>query len=263
MNAAMMPSPYTSPGSNSRAARLSAGMGEGFKAEVWPITAEYEAAKETFRQVRHTELGDLADENLQAQIRGNRLSALSNQAGGRLAILGTSNKSEILMGYGTLYGDLRGAFNPLKDLYKSIDVFPLAEMRLAHEIDPDPVFDRIWLQTFGHRLATWSEDCRAAMREVIDEPPSAELRPGQKDTDSLPPYPRLDRVLWEIEDAKVSQTNEQIGVRLDEPVEFVAMVREKRARFEFKRFQSAPGVKIHRKSPTTKDRRMPLTNRFG
>ncbi|MDW9481692.1 NAD(+) synthase [Sinorhizobium meliloti] len=263
VNAAMMPSPYTSSGSNTRAARLAAGMGKGFKAEVWPIIAEYEAAKETFRRVRGEELGGLADENLQAQIRGNRLSALSNHAGGTLAMLGTSNKSEILMGYGTLYGDLRGAFNVLKDLYKSIDVFPLAEMRLAHAIDPDPVFERVWLQTFGRPLAKWTLDCRAAMREVIDEPPSAELKPGQKDTDSLPPYPRLDRVLWEIEDAKTSQTDEEIARLLEENVDFVSMIRAKRQRFEFKRFQSAPGVKIHRKSATTKDRRMPMTCKFA
>lgn len=263
VNAAMMPSPYTSSGSNTRAARLAGGMGKGFLAEVWPITEEYEAAKETFLRVRGEELGGLADENLQAQIRGNRLSALSNHAGGKLAMLGTSNKSEILMGYGTLYGDLRSAFNVLKDLYKSIDVFPLAEMRLAHAINPDPVFGRVWLQTFGRPLAKWTADCRAAMREVIDEPPSAELKPGQKDTDSLPPYPRLDAVLWEIEDAKISQTDEEIANLLGEEVEFVRMIRAKRRRFEFKRFQSAPGVKIHRKSPTTKDRRMPLTCHFA
>lgn len=263
VKAAMMPSPYTSAGSNTRAARLAAGMGGGFLAEVWSIVDEYEAAKATFRKVRGEELGDLADENLQAQIRGNRLSALSNHAGGRMMLLGTSNKSEILMGYGTLYGDLRSGFNVLKDLYKAIDVFPLAEMRLAHAANPDPEFDRIWLQTFGHPLAQWTEDCQAAMRAVIDEPPSAELKPGQKDTDSLPPYPRLDAVLWQIEDAKTSQTDEQIAALLGEPVEFVSAIRTKRARFEFKRFQSAPGVKIHRKSPTTKDRRMPMTNRFG
>lgn len=263
VNAAMMPSPYTSPGSNTRAARLAKGMGDGFKAEVWPITAEYEAAKATFRAVRGEELGDLADENLQAQIRGNRLSALSNHAGGKLAMLGTSNKSEILCGYGTLYGDLRGAFNVLKDLYKSIDVFPLAEMRLDEALNPDPTFQRVWRQTFGRNLAKWSADCSAAMREVIDEPPSAELKPGQKDTDSLPPYPRLDAVLWQIEDAKESQTDEQIAALLDEDVAFVKWVRAKRRQPEFKRFQSAPGVKIHRKSPTTKDRRMPLTCHFA
>ena len=263
VTSAMMPSPYTSTGSNTRASRLAAGMGRGFLAEVWPITDEYEAAKANFRRVRGEELGDLADENLQAQIRGNRLSALSNHAGGRIALLGTSNKSEILMGYGTLYGDLRCAFNVLKDLYKSIDVFPLAEMRLSHAATPSPVFDRIWQQTFGRPLADWTDDCRAAMREVIDEPPSAELKPGQKDTDSLPPYPRLDAVLWQIEDAKVSLTNEQIAEMLGEPLEFVAMIRAKRARPEFKRFQSPPGVKIHRKSPTTKDRRMPMTCRFA
>jgi NAD+ synthetase len=263
VNAAMMPSPYTSSGSNTRAARLAAGMGDGFLAEVWPITEEYEAAKAKFRKVRGRDPGGLADENLQAQIRGNTLSMISNDAGGRLAMLGTSNKSEILMGYGTLYGDLRGAFNVLKDLYKSIDVFPLAEMRLAEALNPDPAFQRVWLQTFGRPLAIWSPDCRAAMREVIDEPPSAELKPGQKDTDSLPPYPRLDRVLWEIEDAKASQTDEEIAALLDEDVDFVSMIRAKRRRPEFKRFQSAPGVKIHRKSPTTKDRRMPLTCHFA
>nr|WP_250808210.1 NAD(+) synthase [Neorhizobium tomejilense] len=263
VNVAMMPSPYTSPGSNTRADRTARGMGKGFKAEVWPITEEYEAAKKLFREKRGEELGGLADENLQAQIRGNRLSALSNHAGGRMLLLGTSNKSELLMGYGTLYGDLRAGWSSLKDLYKSIDVFPIAEMRLAHAIDPDPVFERIWSQTFGRPLAKWSNDCRAAVREVIDEPPSAELRPGQKDTDSLPPYPRLDAVLWQIEDAKTSQTNEQIAELLHEDVEFVTMVRERRARPEFKRFQSAPGTKIHRKSLTTKDRRFPMTSRHA
>lgn len=263
VNAAMMPSPYTSPGSNTRAARLAAGMGNGFLAEVWPITEEYEAAKAKFRKVRGIDPGGLADENLQAQIRGNTLSMISNDAGGKLAMLGTSNKSEILCGYGTLYGDLRGAFNVLKDLYKSIDVFPLAEMRLDEALNPDPTFQRVWLQTFGRRLAKWTTDCRAAMREVIDEPPSAELKPGQKDTDSLPPYPRLDRVLWEIEDAKTSQTDEEIAATLGEDVAFVTWVRAKRRTPEFKRFQSCPGVKIHRKSPTTKDRRMPLTCHFA
>jgi NAD+ synthetase len=263
VNTAMMPSPYTSPGSNSRAARLAAGMGGGFKAEEWPITDEYEAAKAKFRARRGRDPHELADENLQAQIRGNTLSLLSNDHGGKLAILGTSNKSEILMGYGTLYGDLRGAFNVLKDLYKHIDVFPLAEMRLAQASDPDAEFERVWEQTFGRPLAVWTEDCRAAMREVIDEPPSAELKPGQKDTDSLPPYSRLDPVLWEIEDAKTSQSDEQIAAKLAEPVEFVTMIRQKRARPEYKRFQSAPGVKIHRKSPTTKDRRFPMTSRFA
>lgn len=263
VNAAMMPSPYTSPGSNTRAARLAAGMGNGFLAEVWPITQEYEAAKAKFRKVRGIDPGGLADENLQAQIRGNTLSMISNDAGGKLAMLGTSNKSEILCGYGTLYGDLRGAFNVLKDLYKSIDVFPLAEMRLDEALNPDPTFQRVWLQTFGRRLAKWTTDCRAAMREVIDEPPSAELKPGQKDTDSLPPYPRLDRVLWEIEDAKTSQTDEEIAATLGEDVAFVTWVRAKRRTPEFKRFQSCPGVKIHRKSPTTKDRRMPLTCHFA
>ncbi|MCZ7861371.1 NAD(+) synthase [Agrobacterium salinitolerans] len=263
VNAAMMPSPYTSPGSNMRAARLAAGMGNGFLAEVWPITEEYEAAKAKFRKVRGIDPGGLADENLQAQIRGNTLSMISNDAGGKLAMLGTSNKSEILCGYGTLYGDLRGAFNVLKDLYKSIDVFPLSEMRLDEALNPDPTFQRVWLQTFGRRLAKWTTDCRAAMREVIDEPPSAELKPGQKDTDSLPPYPRLDRVLWEIEDAKTSQTDEEIAATLGEDVAFVTWVRAKRRTPEFKRFQSCPGVKIHRKSPTTKDRRMPLTCHFA
>ncbi|MBY3432964.1 NAD(+) synthase [Rhizobium laguerreae] len=263
VNTAMMPSPYTSAGSNTRAARLAAGMGDGFVAEVWPITEEYEAAKAKFRKARGRDPSGLADENLQAQIRGNTLSMISNDAGGLLAMIGTSNKSEILCGYGTLYGDLRGAFNVLKDLYKSIDVFPMAEMRLEHAIKPDPVFDRVWLQTFGRPLAKWTDDCRKAMREVIDEPPSAELKPGQKDTDSLPPYPRLDRVLWEIEDAKASQTDEQIAALLGEDIAFVSMVRAKRKRYEFKRFQSCPGVKIHRKSPTAKDRRMPLTNHFA
>lgn len=262
VNTAMMPSPNTSTGSNSRAVRLAQGMAGGFNTEVWPITEQYEAHKALFQQVRKRDMARIADENLQAQLRGDILSAISNDHG-NLAILGTSNKSEVLMGYGTLYGDMRGAFNPCKDLYKSIDIFPMLEMRLEQAHSPDPEFAHIWEQTFGHGLAEYTVDGTYAIRDVIDEPPSAELWPGQVDTDSLPPYPRLDAVLWQIEDAKVSMTDAEIAKLLGEPVEFVSMVRAKRKRPEYKRFQSPPGTKIHQKSPTAKDRRMPITSKFA
>lgn len=261
VKALMMPSPYTSVGSNDRAARLAAGMGGGFNAEVWPITEEYEAHRAKFRRLKGREMSRLADENLQAQIRGDILSMNSNDHG-RMVIIGTSNKSEILMGYGTLYGDLRGGFNPLKDLYKSIDVFPILEMRLAESGNPNMLFGHLWEQTFGRLLAALDDGAREALREVIEEPPSAELSLGQLDTDSLPPYPRLDAVLWEIEDARESQTDEEIAALLGEDVAFVADIRRRRARYEYKRNQSAPGPKIHRKSATRKDRRFPMTTHF-
>ncbi|MEE3622483.1 NAD(+) synthase [Nitrospirillum sp. BR 11752] len=261
VNAVMMPSPYTSSGSNTRAAEFAAGVGAGFSAICLPITVEYEAGLAKFRQAFGRDMGSLADENLQAQIRGNTLSAISNDHG-RRAILGTSNKSEILMGYGTLYGDMRGAFNPLKDLYKAIDVFPILEMRLAQARNPDPLFARIWEGAFGKPLEAYDAQAQAALRAVIDVEPSAELKHNQRDTDSLPPYPRLDAVLWEMEDAKERQTDAEIAEKLGEPLAFVQDIRRRVRRAEFKRFQSPPGPKVHRKSPTTKDRRFPLTACF-
>ncbi|MDE1146319.1 MAG: NAD(+) synthase [Azospirillaceae bacterium] len=261
VNAVLMPSPYTSDGSNSRAFGLAAGVGAGFSAISLPITVEYEAGREKFRNAFGRDMGSLADENLQAQIRGNTLSAISNDHG-RRAILGTSNKSEILMGYGTLYGDMRGAFNPLKDLYKAIDVFPMLEMRLAQAREPDSQFAQIWEAAFGRPLEPYDRTAQDALRAVIDVPPSAELKHDQRDTDSLPPYPRLDAVLWEMEDAKERQTDAEIAEKLGEPLEFVQDIRRRVRRAEFKRFQSPPGPKVHRKSPTTKDRRFPLTARF-
>jgi len=261
VNAALMPSPYTSSGSNSRASGFASGVGTGFNARTLPITKEYEASKAKFRDVYGRDMSGLADENLQAQIRGNTLSAISNDHG-RRAILGTSNKSEILMGYGTLYGDMRAAFNPLKDLYKAIDVFPILEMRYKQAIDPDPLFARIWFHAFDKPLEHYNEGAIASMRQTMEAPPSAELRPDQRDTDSLPPYPRLDAVLWEMEDAKERHTDAEIAAKLGEPLEFIQMIRRQVRRSEFKRFQSPPGPKVHRKSPTTKDRRFPLTGRF-
>jgi NAD+ synthetase len=261
VNAVMMPSPYTSTGSNTRAADFAAGVGAGFSAISLPITVEYEAGLAKFRNAFGRDMGSLADENLQAQIRGNTLSAISNDHG-RRAILGTSNKSEILMGYGTLYGDMRGAFNPLKDLYKAIDVFPILEMRLAQAQNPDPLFTHIWQQAFGVPLQPYDDGAQAALRAVIDVEPSAELKHDQRDTDSLPPYPRLDAVLWEMEDAKERLTDAEIAENLGEPLAFVQDIRRRVRRAEFKRFQSPPGPKVHRKSPTTKDRRFPLTARF-
>ncbi|NSZ66981.1 NAD(+) synthase [Agrobacterium tumefaciens] len=258
VNAALMPSPYSSSGSIRRARGFAGGVGDGFNANIIPITEEFEAAKAKFRNVFGRDMSGLADENLQAQIRGNILSAISNDHG-RRAILGTSNKSELLMGYGTLYGDMRAAFNPLKDLYKAIDVFPILEMRLRHTTSPDPLFERIWSQAFGKSLENYDSDAFTSMDQTIRELPSAELLPGQLDTDSLPPYPRLDAVLWEMEDAKERLTDAEIAERLSEPLEFIQAIRRQVRRAEFKRFQSPPGPKVHRKSPTTKDRRFPIT----
>lgn len=110
VNVALMPSPHSSAGSVERALGFATGVGSGADVKVVPITAEYEAARASFEAAYGRAMSGLADENLQAQIRGNMLSAISNDQG-RRAILGTSNKSEILMGYGTLYGDMRGALS--------------------------------------------------------------------------------------------------------------------------------------------------------
>ncbi|WP_044558728.1 NAD(+) synthase [Azospirillum sp. B4] len=255
VNAVMMPSPYTSAGSNTRAADFAAGVGDGFSAISLPITAEYEAGLAKFHAAFGRDMGSLADENLQAQIRGNTLSAISNDHG-RRAILGTSNKSEILMGYGTLYGDMRGAFNPLKDLYKAIDVFPMLEMRLAQAKAPDALFARIWEQAFGTPLQPYDAGAQAALRAVIDVEPSAELKHNQRDTDSLPPYPRLDAVLWEMEDAKERQTDAQIAEKLGEPLAFVQDIRRRVRRAEFSA-SSRPRAPRSTAVPHHKDRRFP------
>jgi NAD+ synthetase len=174
----------------------------------------------------------LTEENLQARIRGNLMMALSNRHG--WLVLTTGNKSEMSVGYATLYGDMAGGFAVIKDVPKTL-VYELVRRRN---------------EAAGRELVPTS---------VLERPPSAELRPGQLDTDSLPPYAVLDRIL----EAYVEQDagREQIiaaGVPADVVDEVIRMV----DRSEYKRRQAAPGIRITPRA-FGRDRRLPITNRFG
>jgi NAD+ synthase (glutamine-hydrolysing) len=168
---------------------------------------------------------ELAKQNLQARIRGMLLSTLSNLTPASM-ILNTSNKSEIAVGYSTIYGDMVGGFSPIKDVKKTL-VYKLCEYINTHEeIIPN---------------------------SIIVKEPSAELADNQKDSDNLPDYEILDRVLENIISNKTSSTEKEILVKVEK------LVRNS----EWKRFQSPPGTRITDISLTNLDWRLPITNRFG
>lgn len=181
------------------------------------------------------ELSGVAAENLQARVRGTLLMALSNQHGHLL--LTTGNKSEVAVGYSTLYGDSAGGFAPIKDVPKTL-VWELARWRNAHA---------------AGRGAT-----EPIPRNSIDKPPSAELAPGQVDSDSLPSYEELDAVIADYVDRDLGLA--QLLERGHDP-DVVARVLRLVDAAEFKRRQSAPGTKISLKA-FGRDRRLPITNRW-
>jgi NAD+ synthase (glutamine-hydrolysing) len=225
----LMPSRFSSPGSISDAELLSRNL--GIKHITLPIEKVYQAYLETLAEQFRNVKPDSTEENIQARIRGNLLMALSNKFG--WLVLTTGNKSEIATGYTTLYGDMAGGFAVIKDVPKTL-VYKLARYRNSKTkkevIPPD----------------------------VISKAPSAELRPEQKDTDSLPPYDLLDPVLtaYVEEDKSVEQI---IGSGFDEDVV------KRAARLvdgsEYKRRQAPPGIKITPRA-FGRDRRLPITNRF-
>ncbi len=177
-------------------------------------------------------LGGVTAENLQARIRGNLMMALSNAHG--WLVLTTGNKSEMSVGYATLYGDMAGGFAVIKDVPKTL-VYDLVRHRNARS--PEPLVPPA----------------------VIDRPPSAELRPDQKDEDSLPPYEVLDRIL----DAYIvnDHSRDEIVAAGDDP-EIVDEVIRMVDLSEYKRRQAPPGVRITARA-FGRDRRLPITNRFG
>src|SRR5690606_16978051 len=175
---------------------------------------------------------DLAAENIQARIRGNLMMALSNRHG--WLVLTTGNKSEMSVGYATLYGDMAGGFAVIKDVPKTL-VYQLVERRN---------------QRAGRELVPAS---------VIERPPSAELRPDQLDSDSLPPYEILDPIL-EAYVERDEGREEMIAAGM--PAETVDEVIRMVDRSEYKRRQAAPGIRITPRA-FGKDRRLPITNRFG
>ena len=232
IRAVAMPSPYSSPESLEDAREVADGLGVRLDVlEIEPVFAGYlTLLQEPFRG---TEAGT-AEENLQARIRGNLLMALSNKFGS--LVLATGNKSEYAVGYATLYGDMAGGFAPIKDVPKTL-VYQLARWRNAigaAETPPIP-------------------------QRVMDKAPSAELRPDQKDTDSLPPYDVLDPIVEAyVEDDRSPE--DIIAERGLDPAivdRVVAMIDGA----EYKRRQAAPGIKITPKA-FGRDRRLPITNRY-
>ena len=185
--------------------------------------------RNTLKDSVNDELGQITDENIQSRVRGNILMALSNQTGAM--VVSTGNKSEMAVGYSTLYGDLAGGFALLKDLYKT-EVYNLANFR--------------------------NSISSVIPQNTIDKEPSAELRPDQFDKDSLPEYELLDEILrMYIEED--SSSEKIISTGIDENI--VYDVLSKVDRNEYKRKQVAPGVKLTEKA-FGKDRRMPITNTY-
>ena len=226
----LMPSEFSSEGSVADSGGL--GQNLGIELLTVPISDVMAAYDDTLAPAFEGRDRDVTEENLQARIRGNILMALSNKFG-RL-VLSTGNKSEVSVGYCTLYGDMAGGFSVLKDVMK----------------------------TAVYRLACYCNDLAGTERiprAIIDKPPSAELRPDQKDTDSLPDYDELDPVLeaYVENDRSIAEMLE-MGFAEDIVRRVVRLVDLN----EYKRRQAAPGVKITPRA-FGRDRRMPITNRFG
>jgi NAD+ synthase (glutamine-hydrolysing) len=221
-----MPSPHSSSETREDARRIAANLG----AELTEIPIE-PAMRAYAEMLDASDEVDLAAENIQARIRGNLVMAISNRTG--WLVLTTGNKSELSVGYATLYGDMAGGFAVLKDVPKTL-VYRLVRHRNAREGAP------------------------LVPESVLDRAPSAELRPDQRDEDSLPPYDLLDRILADyIEQNRGRDEMVESGLPAEVVDEVTALV----DRAEYKRRQAPPGIRI---SPLAfgRDRRMPITNRY-
>ncbi len=224
-----MPSRYSSEGTRTDARRLAENLGCPFL--ELPIEPIVEGFGNTLTPVFEGREADLTEENLQARIRGTLLMALSNKFG--WLVVATGNKSELSVGYATLYGDMAGGFALLKDVFKT-DVFRLSRYlneRAGRELIP---------------------------QTIIERAPSAELRADQLDEDSLPPYPKLDQVLEAY--VELDRTREELsadGFEKGVVDRAIALI----DRAEYKRRQAPPGVKLRPKA-FGRDRRVPITNRW-
>jgi NAD+ synthase (glutamine-hydrolysing) len=203
----------------------------GIRIHEIPISGPFDAYAELLAGTFQGKTPDITEENLQARIRGNILMALSNKFG--WLVLTTGNKSEMSVGYATLYGDMAGGFDPIKDVPKIL------------------VYD----------LCAWRNDMAGRVlipERVLVKEPTAELRPNQKDTDSLPPYPVLDPILKAyVEDDR--SCDEIIAMGFDQAcVRKVIMMVD---RNEYKRRQAPPGIKITPRA-FGRDRRVPITNHY-
>ncbi len=224
----LMPSPYSSGETQGDARQLAANL--GVEAKELPIKSVMEGYDELLAPVFDGQNSDLTEENLQARIRGNLLMALSNKFG--WLVLTTGNKSEMAVGYSTLYGDSAGGFAVIKDCPKTL-VYELAR----HRNRVSPVIPE----------------------SIIERAPSAELRPDQRDDDSLPPYDVLDPILdGYVEDDLGREALVLRGYSEADVDRVIALV----DRAEYKRRQAPPGIKISTKA-FGRDRRVPITNRYG
>jgi NAD+ synthase len=278
----LLPSPYTSKNSNEDALELAKNL--GIETQTIPITPAMETMQETLDKCfalslplsrareREASVSALAGGginnwmenvsiggNLQARLRGVVLMALSNQSG--FMLLSTGNKSEIAVGYSTLYGDSCGGYNVLKDLYKT-QVYELANWRNQYSVSSSvksphpnllPEGEGIKPSPFGRGLGEGPIPIRS-----ITKAPTAELKSGQTDQDQLPPYDILDAILALHIEGRLSE-KEIVNNGFD--TETVSRILKLVRVNEYKRRQSCPGVKL---SPMLfgKDRRYPLTNRY-
>ena len=248
LSCVVMPSPHSSDETQADARTIAANLGcELIEIAIEPMMDGYERAlagrlnpgaapalgeeRPPHDPARPSE-PDLAAENIQARIRGNLMMALSNRHG--WLVLTTGNKSEMSVGYATLYGDMAGGFAVIKDVPKGL-VYELARRRNERE------------------------ERELVPASVIERAPSAELRPDQLDSDSLPPYDLLDRIL-EAYVERDQGREEMIAAGL--PATTVDDVIRLVDRSEYKRRQAAPGIRITPKA-FGKDRRLPITNRYG
>jgi NAD+ synthase (glutamine-hydrolysing) len=222
-----MPTRFSSDGSVNHSVELARNL--GCRIDEIPIEDIFGEFLGALKPVFEDRPFDVAEENLQARIRGAILMGISNKFGGM--VVATGNKSEMAVGYATLYGDMAGGYAVLKDVFKTV-VYRLAEWR--------------------------NRDGEVIPRAIIDKPPSAELRPDQKDTDSLPEYDVLDEIL-----RRYIEMDEAPDVIVSEGFDRDLVTRVARMvdRNEYKRRQAAPGVRITQKA-FGKDRRLPITNRF-
>ena len=232
----MLPSEYTSDGSLRDAAAVAEAL--GCPCDTVPIGAVRKAVTETLAPLFGDRAPDVTEENIQSRIRGLLLMAQSNKFGEML--LTTGNKSEVAVGYATIYGDMAGGYNPIKDLYKT-RVFDICRWRNAEHRD--------WMKGPAGEMIP---------QTILQKPPSAELAPDQKDEDSLPPYDVLDGILEMLVDGEASVADcVAAGYDLDtvKTVERLIYISE------YKRFQSAPGPRLSMRAFWL-DRRYPIVNRF-
>ena len=232
----MLPYEYTSKESLADARAVADMLGVRY--DIVPIHDPVEGFHAALKEMFAGAPPGVTEENIQSRARGVILMAISNRFGA--LVLTTGNKSEMSVGYATLYGDMNGGFNPIKDVYKT-QVFALAKMRNA-----------------TRPAGCLGPDGPVMPDTIITKPPSAELRPDQKDTDSLPPYEVLDAILRGLVEEEAS-VEELIARRFDAAL--VERIQNMLYIAEYKRRQAAPGVKITRRN-FGRDRRYPITNAF-